>query len=182
MKEFSEYIFEKLKIDKDIKIDSDVKNLYYEGDKCLLFTYISDRKSSHPNFVLVDAVKIKRILKESYECEYLTHFSTAKEEEKMFFKYTYLQEKDYKFLRSYSRPGLKVIALIPEKECDKVLEYIEDKRYISFYALLKNNYADSPLYENNIIVKVKSSPIIWKNVTGISKEEINLLKEKIKER
>ena len=181
MKEFSEYIFEKLKINKDIKIDSDLKSLYSEGDNCLLFTYISKRKSSNPSFVLVDAVKIKRILKESYECEYLTHFSTAKEEEKMFFKYTYSQEKDYKFLRSYSRPGLRPIVLIPEKECDKFLEYIEDKKYISFYELLRNSYANHPLYEN-IIVKVKSSPIIWKNVTGISISEINKLKEKLKER
>ena len=181
MKDFSQYIFEKLKINKDTEIEQNLLDLYSVGDRCLLLTYISKGKSSHPSFVLVDAVKIKKILKESFECEYLTHFSTAKEEEKIFFKYTYSQEKDYKFLRSYSRPGLRPIVLIPEKECDKLLEYIEYKKYISFYGLLRNTYSNHPLYEN-IIVKVKSSPIIWKNVTGISIGEINKLKEKLKER
>lgn len=182
MKDLNNYILEKLTINKDIEIEKSLKDLYSIGDRCLvLIHYTQDKKSSHPGFILIDAVEIKKMLKESFECIYLTHFSNRDTEEKLFFKHTYYQEKDFKFLRSYTRPGLKNMVLIPENECEKLLEYIEKNKRVCFYDLLRNNYSNHPIGEN-IIATVDHHPIIWRNIRGISSEKIEKLKEKIKER
>ena len=182
MKILSNYIIEKLRINKDTETQHNLVDQYNVGDICLYFTYIVEKRSSIPNFITVDVVKIKRILKTSFICDYLTTFSfgEAYKANQLDFKYTYTQEPDYKFIWTYISLNRKGV-LIPSEYCKEVIEFIENNsgHKINFYNLCRNTYKNSQF--DNLVVEARlaTKSLIWKNVTGIRQSSIDKIKEKL---
>ena len=70
MKSFKEYIFEKLHLNKDIKLS----NSYHVGDKCLVVTL---SKPDDKNYCSLDVTEIKKITDNKLYYTYLTGFAHA---------------------------------------------------------------------------------------------------------
>jgi hypothetical protein len=179
MNNLSTYIIEKLKLNKESVPEKDLYNI---GDKCLFITYVRERRSSHPNFITIDVVEIKKKTQSHYICHYLTayEFGKASDATQLHFKYDYTQpSKDYVFTWAYINPNREGV-LIPYEYCEEVIEYIENNNCkISFYDLCRNKYKDSK-YANLVIERYSGSPsLIWKNVTGLKSSSIRNIKNKL---
>lgn len=181
MNNITTYIFEKLKINKDI-VSANLIDQYNVGDICLFITHVNETRSAHPNFITIDVVKIKRILSTSFICDYLTKFSFGDgyKATQLKFRHTDQQEKDYKFIYTRitrNRDGV----LIPSDYCKEVIEYIESgsSTKINFYNLCRNKYKNS-LFEDLVVeAYLYAKSLIWKNVTGIKKSSIDKIKQKL---
>ena len=183
MKNFKNYIIEKLHLNKDIKVNDVLKptvDNFAVGDLCLYLTHVSSGKSSNPSFVTIDVVQVKRILSTSIICNYKTAFSfgEAYKADQLNFKYTYHQDNENVFIETYV-DRLRRGTLIPTKYCKDVIEYIDTNKKISFYDLVRNKYKNSQYPSLVVEAYLGTKSLIWKNVTGIKQSSIDKIKEKL---
>jgi len=179
MDNLSTYILEKLRINKDTKLENKLIDDFSIGDICLYFKFFPG-DSSNPNFITVDVVKVTKFLSKSIICQYLTHIGVNKSINQLNFKYTDPQDDENVFIEW--KDNKKRSTLIPTKYCEEIIDYIENKsgnKSISFYNLVRNKYKESSV--GTLIVELYSTEknIIWKNVTGIKNFSLNNIKKKL---
>jgi len=159
MKKFTNFITEKLYIDKNIKLSPlDFNEKYKVDDTCLRI-----RQNTENNYVLIDVVKLTKVNVETddFNFVYLTHYGDPSKTSSL-----YLSDKDLKFKKynnictirgNINQGDLLIWAYISHDKCLNILEKVKQEKELDVYKLLAKN----PTIPSHPI-PVKKVPVVGK--------------------
>lgn len=169
MRDINNFIIEKLRINKDSKLEKIEKkiniitDLYEVGDKCLLIT---NRSINRGEKIYIDVVQIIEKSKTILRYKYLTNIND--DFSSHYLKMGNIDAKDIKNNKCAMYSELSSVKIIiPSDDCEKVIDELENNNMrLKFMSLW---YKSNKIKENSVVVLQNKSE-------QLSKEKLNEIK------